>query len=132
MIFGARSTSSPVSNSGAMSSGTDSPFAPRWPHFASTSTDSTSSGPCAMLTMYGPIDSRPYFRRQCAIVWNTASVRRPSDDIAPTGDSRRSRASSRRRARCSSSAASQFGSWSDSPITRRCTSAFWRMSTVAK
>ena len=68
MIFGARSTSSPVSNSGAMSSGTASPFEPKWPHFASSSTDKTSSGPCAMLTMYGPIESRPYLRRQWAIV----------------------------------------------------------------
>ncbi len=39
MICGARSTSSPVSKSGAMSSGTASPFEPKWPHLASSSTD---------------------------------------------------------------------------------------------
>ncbi len=93
MICGARATSSTVSNSGAMSSGTVAPFGPRCPHFASSSTESTSSAPCAMLTMYAPIASRPYLRRQCAIVWKIASVRRPSVDSAPSGDSRRSSAS---------------------------------------
>ncbi len=132
MMFPALRRSSVVSNRGAISSGTSPPFGPRCPQRASNRTDNTSSGPLAMLTMYCPIAARPYFRRECVMAWNTASVRRASEDSEPSGDSRRSSASLRRAVRASLESSSQFGSFKASPTTRRCTSAFWRMSSVAR
>ena len=124
--------SSTVSRSGAMSTGTSPRRLCNSLQLASSNTDKTSSAPCVMLMMNGPMALSPYLRLQKATAWKTASVLRAVTLCVSEKESRDSIASTIRVNRSSGVQLSQPSSPSNSPTTWRCTSASWRTSSVRK